>query len=64
MCSVPLPSSGHEAIVRQALGLFGECGIDATSLREVAKAAEVSPALVVHHFGGKEGLVAAVSPPR
>jgi AcrR family transcriptional regulator len=60
MCSAPLPSSGHEAIIRQALRLFGECGIDATSLREVAKAAAVSPALVVHHFGGKEGLVAAV----
>lgn len=39
---------------------FAEHGIDATSLREVAKEAGVSPALVVHHFGGKEGLVAAV----
>jgi AcrR family transcriptional regulator len=29
-------------------------------LRAIAKAAGVSPALVVHHFGGKEGLVAAV----
>ena len=46
--------------MRSALRLFGERGIDATSLREVAKVAEVSPALVVHHFGGKEGLVAAV----
>lgn len=47
-------------IVQSALRLFGNCGIDATSLRAIAKAAGVSPALVVHHFGGKEGLVDAV----
>jgi AcrR family transcriptional regulator len=58
MCSVKV--GGREAIVREALRLFGEAGIEATSLREVARAAAVSPALVVHHFGGKEGLVAAV----
>ena len=40
--------------------LFGARGVEATSLREVARAAGVSPALVVHHFGGKKGLVAAV----
>lgn len=40
--------------------VFATKGIEATSLREVAKRAEVSPALVVHHFGGKAGLVAAV----
>lgn len=50
----------RDSIVGAALRLFGEGGIDATSLREVAKAADVSPALVVHHFGGKEGLVTAV----
>ncbi len=59
MCSVNV-SEGREAILREALRLFGQAGIEATSLREVAKAAEVSPALVVHHFGGKEGLVSAV----
>lgn len=53
-------SSTREAIVRSALRVFGESGIEATSLREVARVAGVSPALVVHHFGGKEGLVAAV----
>jgi AcrR family transcriptional regulator len=52
--------SGRELIVRRAMALFGERGIEATSLREVARGAGVSPALVVHHFGGKEGLVAAV----
>lgn len=49
-----------DSIIQAALRLFGSHGIDATSLREVAKAADVSPALVVHHFGGKEGLIAAV----
>jgi TetR/AcrR family transcriptional regulator, regulator of cefoperazone and chloramphenicol sensitivity len=51
--------STRETIVACALRLFGRQGIDATSLREVAAAAEVSPALVVHHFGGKNGLLAA-----
>lgn len=40
--------------------VFAARGIASTSLREVAKEVGVSPALVVHHFGGKEGLVAAV----
>jgi AcrR family transcriptional regulator len=59
MCSVQV-GHGREALVAGAMRLFGERGVEATSLREVAKAAGVSPALVVHHFGGKEGLVAAV----
>ncbi len=61
MCSVTTATrDGRETLVREAMRLFGQAGIEATSLREVAKAAQVSPALVVHHFGGKEGLVAAV----
>jgi AcrR family transcriptional regulator len=56
----PAPETGRELIVRRAMELFGVRGIEATSLREVARGAGVSPALVVHHFGGKEGLVAAV----
>jgi AcrR family transcriptional regulator len=50
---------GSELIVERAMSLFGERGIEATSLREVARHAGVSPALVVHQFGGREGLVAA-----
>lgn len=52
--------SARTAILASAIRLFGERGIEATSLREVARTAAVSPALVVHHFGGKAGLVAAV----
>lgn len=59
MCSVLVPSA-RDAILRKAMPVFAGQGIEATSLRQVAKEAEVSPALVVHHFGGKEGLVAAV----
>lgn len=44
----------------EALRLFAEHGVDAVSLRQVAAAAGVSPGLVVHHFGGKDGLRAAV----
>jgi AcrR family transcriptional regulator len=58
MCSV-IALSTKESIVCSALQLFGSGGIESTSLREIAKAAEVSPALVVHHFGSKQGLVAA-----
>ncbi|RKN45661.1 TetR/AcrR family transcriptional regulator [Streptomyces hoynatensis] len=49
------------AIVRdEALRLFAERGPDAVSVRRIAAAAGVSPALVLHHFGSKEGLRAAV----
>jgi AcrR family transcriptional regulator len=43
-----------------ALRLFAERGHDAVTMREIAAAAGVSPALVVHHFGSKDGLRAAV----
>jgi AcrR family transcriptional regulator len=43
-----------------AMEQFAADGVAATSLRAVAKAAEVSPGLVVHHFGSKAGLVRAV----
>jgi AcrR family transcriptional regulator len=39
-----------------ALALFAEHGIAATSLRSIAAAAGVSPGLVIHHFGTKDGL--------
>src|SRR5947208_12827122 len=43
-----------------AMRLFGNEGVAATSLRAVARAAGVSPGLIVHHFGSKEGLIRAV----
>lgn len=37
-----------------AIELFGRDGFAATSVRSIADRAEVSPALVIHHFGSKE----------
>ncbi|MFZ0178452.1 MAG: helix-turn-helix domain-containing protein, partial [Candidatus Dormiibacterota bacterium] len=38
---------------------FGARGYDATSLRSIAKQADVDPALLVHYFGTKEALFMA-----
>src|SRR5262249_45588097 len=43
-----------------ALELFARNGYAATSVREIAAAAGVSPALLFHHFGSKQGLRDAV----
>ena len=63
MRSVPALESDLTAKARireTALQLFAAEGVAASSLRAVARAASVSPGLVVHHFGSKEGLVRAV----
>ncbi len=39
-----------------AIDLFGQHGVAATSVRAIAHEAGVSPALVMHHFGNKDGL--------
>jgi TetR/AcrR family transcriptional regulator, regulator of cefoperazone and chloramphenicol sensitivity len=49
------------AVIRdEALRLFAEHGVDAVTVRQIAAAAGVSAGLVIHHFGSKEGLRAAV----
>jgi len=57
---LPEEKSAKETIVIAATRVFGENGIEVGSLRQVARASGVSPALVVHHFGGKKGLIEAV----
>ncbi len=52
--------TGRANIRNAALRLFAERGHDAVTVREIAATAGVSPALVVHHFGSKDGLRAAV----
>ena len=48
--------SARERLRDAALHLFAERGVDGTPLRAVAERAGVSTALVVHHFGSKDGL--------
>lgn len=59
----PPPSDDRKARARirdAALHLFGERGFRAATVRDIAERAKVSPALVVHHFGSKQGLREAV----
>jgi AcrR family transcriptional regulator len=39
-----------------AIAFFGEHGFSRTTIRQIAAKAGVSPALVIHHFGSKDGL--------
>ena len=52
-------SDTRERILTSARGLFAQNGIDKTSIRAVAAAAGVDPALVHHYYGTKEQLFAA-----
>jgi AcrR family transcriptional regulator len=52
-------------IVAAARVEFAEHGWAGTTIRAVARAADVDPALVYHYFGSKEGLLdAATNPPQ
>src|SRR5256885_15442107 len=55
-----MPVRARAVIRGEALRLFAEYGPDAVTVRQIAAAAEVSPGLVVHHFGSKDGLRQAV----
>ena len=51
----------RDTILAAARRGFAERGYDATSLRSIATAANVDPALVIHYFGSKEGLFIAAT---
>jgi AcrR family transcriptional regulator len=46
-------------ILDAALQLFADAGYDRTSIRAIAKQADVDPALIYHYFGTKRGLLEA-----
>ena len=50
----------RQQLLRVGRELFGRRGYEATSIEEVAAHADVSKPVVYEHFGGKEGLYAAV----
>ncbi|WP_448809609.1 TetR family transcriptional regulator [Agromyces bauzanensis] len=57
MRSVPFEDATAAARIREAaIARFGRQGFERTSVREIAADAGVSPALVMHHFGSKDGL--------
>ncbi|GAA1525401.1 hypothetical protein GCM10009678_03420 [Actinomadura kijaniata] len=55
----PGPTETREEILAAARGLFAEKGYDGASLRAIARAAGVDPALVHHFYGSKEGVFIA-----
>lgn len=58
--SLPDDRTARARIRDEALRLFGNHGPDAVTVRDIAAAAGVSPALVVRHYGSKDGLRDAV----
>jgi TetR/AcrR family transcriptional regulator, regulator of cefoperazone and chloramphenicol sensitivity len=60
MSSAPDDRTTRAVIRDEALRLFAERGPDAVTVRQIAAAARVSPGLVIHHFGSKDGLREAV----
>ena len=58
--SDPADLSATAAIRIAAMGLFAERGYAEVTIRQVAAAAGVSAALVIHHFGSKEQLRAVI----
>jgi AcrR family transcriptional regulator len=52
----PAGSGAREEIVVAARALFSSIGWEATSIRAIARRADVDPGVVLHYFGDKEGV--------
>lgn len=53
-------NEAHDKVLRAALGLFAERGIDATSMDAIAQASGVSKATIYNHWTDKEALLMEV----
>ena len=53
----PRSQEAHERVLRAALELFGERGIDATSMDAIAQSSGVSKATIYNHWANKEVLL-------
>jgi TetR/AcrR family transcriptional regulator, regulator of cefoperazone and chloramphenicol sensitivity len=60
MSSDPADLTAAAAIRIAAMELFAERGYAEVTVRQIAAAAGVSPALVIHHYGSKENLRAVL----
>lgn len=56
----PRSLAAHETVLRAALELFAERGIDATSMDAIARASGVSKATIYNHWPNKEALLMEV----
>jgi len=56
----PRSEEAHERVLRAALDLFGERGIDATSMDAIARSSGVSKATIYKHWPNKEALLIEV----
>lgn len=55
----PGPTGTRDVLVTTARRMFGEAGFDKTSVRDIAAAAGVDPAMIRHYFGNKANLFRA-----
>jgi AcrR family transcriptional regulator len=53
----PRSSEAHEKVIHAALDLFGERGIEATSMDAIARVSGVSKATIYNHWTAKEALL-------
>ena len=56
----PRSNEAHEKVIRAALDLFGERGIDGTSMDAIARSSGVSKATIYNHWEDKEALLMEV----